>query len=166
MKNIFLVLGIAFFSTAQSQNLRPKREAFVLKVQRNAKQFYAQQVKQTPYFVTDKTLQIYPLEKVNIEVEIKNDTIFSMVSVKENLHPEKTIEIEFCQTVENHEARPAFLYVKNPFPKKLSYNVIAYLIDESEWKQVNKTAKPNWTSLEAWKEVIGSLVLKDWKFEK
>ena len=166
MKNIYILFGIAFFSIAESQNLKPEREAFVLKVQRNAKQFYAQQVKQTPYFVTDKTLQIYPLEKVNIEIEIKNDTIFSIVSVAENLHPEKTIEIEFCQTVEKHQASPAFLYVRNPFPKKLSYNAIAYLVDDSQWKQINKTAKANWTSLEAWKEVIGSLVLKDWKFEK
>lgn len=163
MRNFWLLIGLLAF-TGHSQNLRPERDAFVLQLPRNAKQSFIQQIDKTPYFVEKHTLQIYPHEKVNIEVEIKGDTIFSMASVAENLHPEKTIEIEFCQTVENHAAKPTILYVKNPFPRKLKYNIIAYFVEESQWVNINKFAKPNWTSFDSWNKVISSLVLKDWGF--
>lgn len=173
MRNIWILIGLLPFLGAHSQNLtrgesvaKPERDAFVLKVARNSKQSFIQQIDKTPYFVENNTLQIYPLEKVNIEVELRNDTIYSMTSVAENLNPEKTIEIEFCQTVENHEAKPTLLYVRNPFPRKLKYNIIAYFVEESQWININKFAKPKWTSFDSWNKVISSLVLKDWEFEE
>jgi len=168
--NLFKFFTIALcltFVSGHCQNDDPQREAFVLKVERNAKQFYAQQVEKSPYFAMDRTLQIYPYEKVNVEIEIKADTIFSMKTVQKNLFPERTIEIEFCQTVENHVARPTQLWVKNPFGKKLKYNVIAYSVEDREWQNSSKTAKPKWSSNEIWHtEVVSSLVLKDWKLDK
>lgn len=167
MRKVLAVLALAVFSIGFSQNDLPEREGFVLKVERNAKQFYAQQVDKSPYFAMDKTLQIYPYEKVNVEVEIKADTIFSMKTVTKNLNPERTIEIEFCQTVENHTARPTQLWVKNPFNKKLKYNVIAYSVEDREWRTSPRVAKSNWSSNEIWHtEVVSSLVLKDWKLEE
>ena len=167
MKTIssFFVLFVCAIGFAQ--NDIPTREAFVLKVKRNAKQTYSQQVNESPYFVMDKTLQIYPYEKVNVELEIKSDTIYSMKTVEKNLFPERTLEIEFCQSTENYTAKPTQLWVKNPFGKNLKYNVLAYSIEESEWKNSAKTAKANSSSNEIWtKEVVSSLVLKDWKLEK
>lgn len=163
MGNIWILIALLAFA-GHSQNLRPERDAFILKVPRNAKQSFIQQIDKTPYFVEKNTLQLYAHEKVAIEVEIRNDTIFSMTSVSENLHPEKTIEIEFCQTVENHSAKPAILYVKNPFAGKLKYNIIAYFVEESQWVTINKFARPRWTSFDSWNKVISSLVLKDWEF--
>jgi hypothetical protein len=167
MKKTFILLALLTFAFGFSQNDDPEREAFVLKVERNAKQFYAQQVNQVMYFVVDQTLQIYPYEKVNVEVETRADTIYSMKTVDKNLFPERTIEIEFCQTVENHVARPTQLWIKNPFNKKLKYNVIAYSVEDREWQTTNKSAKANWSSNEIWHtQVVSSLVLKDWKLEK
>ena len=161
----FFVLFVCALGFAQ--NDIPTREAFVLKVKRNAKQTYSQQVNESPYFVMDKTLQIYPYEKVNVELEIKADTIYSMKTVEKNLFPERTLEIEFCQSIENYTAKPTQLWMKNPFGKNLKYNVLAYSIEESEWKNSAKTAKANSSSNEIWtKEVVSSLVLKDWKLEK
>ena len=46
---------------------------------------------------TTEIITKYFFVKDEIEAEIKADSIFSMKSVKENLHPEKTIEVEFLQ---------------------------------------------------------------------
>lgn len=48
----------------------------------------------SPYFVREKILQIYSGEKLFIEVEIEKKEIISMKVVKENINPEKTIEVE------------------------------------------------------------------------
>ena len=166
MKTISCFFALFVCVLASAQNDIPMRDAFVLKVKRNVKQTYFQQVNQSPYFVTDKILQIYPYEKVNVEIEIKADTIYSMKTVEKNLFPERTLEIEFCQSAENYTAKPTQLWVKNPFGKNLKYNVLAYSIEESEWKNAAKTAKARSSSSEMWKkEVVSSLVLKDWKLE-
>lgn len=164
MKNFFPAVALLSFTLAQSQNLLPEREAFLLKIPRNAKQSFIQEIGRTPYLIEDKTLQIYPHERINLEFEIKADTIFSMATVAKNLNPERTVEIEFCQTVENNKARPVF-FLKNPFGKKLTYNLIVYDVEESQWQTTAKTANPNWTSRQAWGKVISSLVFKDWKLE-
>ncbi|MFT3796755.1 hypothetical protein [Flavobacterium sp.] len=169
MKYSIILAGLLAFSNGfsqQAQNDKPEREAFTLKVERNAKQFYAQQVERSPYFAMEKTLQLYPYEKVLVEVEIKADTIHSMKTVEKNLNPERTFEIEFCQTVKEHTARPTQLWIKNPFGKKLKYTVLYHSIEDREWRTVSKTARKNWSSNEVWPtEVVSSLVLKDWELE-
>ena len=119
---LFLSLFFSLtFMVCNSQNEKPNREAFKLNIAVNLKQDYGMEVTQTPYFVKSKTLQIYPGEKVLIEAEIKADSIFSMKSVKENLHPEKTIEVEFLQDAKDRNNISMFLNVKNPFDKTAWY---------------------------------------------
>lgn len=163
MKNLLPAVALFSFALAQSQNLLPGREGFLLKLPRNAQQAFIQEIGKTPYLIEDKTLQIYPGEKVNLEIEIKADTIYSMATVLHNLHPERTIEIEFCQTIENHKAKPSQVYVKNPFNKQLIYTAIVYDVEESQWQTTAKTAKPNSTGRDNWPEIISSVVFKDWK---
>ena len=105
MKSIvtLFILFISQISIAQNQN--PQREAFKLKLPVDGVHFFEQDVKSTPYFVHNDILQIYPVEKVFVEVELKNDTIFSMKTVNKNLNPTFTIEIEFSQKVKDGKKR-------------------------------------------------------------
>ena len=168
MKKLICLCALVAYtaSNAQESNLHPERSGFILRVPRNVKQTYVLQINPGRYFAQDKILQLYPHEKVWIEVEIKADTVYSMTSVKENLHPEKTLEIEFCQTVEKGTAKPTQVWIKNPFDRKLVYNSLVYSIEDSKWQSDSHTAKAKWSSNEIWrKETISSVVLKDWKFE-
>ncbi|HMI08316.1 MAG TPA: hypothetical protein VK528_12260 [Flavobacterium sp.] len=166
MKNLFILLGILSLSIVQSQNLKPDREAFTLKVQLNKKQFYTQDINNLPYFPEAGTLQIYPDERINIEVEVLNGTIISLTSVAENVHPEKTIEIEFCQVIEDHITKSAQIFIKNPFDKKLKFKTVTYVINDSEWIPEPRSAKAKATECLVWKQTLGSFVMKDWELEK
>lgn len=165
MKNLLSAVALLSLALAQSQNVMPEREGFLLKIPRNAKQSFIQEIGKAPYLIEDKTLQIYPGEKINLEIEIKADTIYSMATVVKNLHPERTIEIEFCQTIENHMAKPSQIFIKNPFNKQLTYTAIVYDVEESQWQTLARTARRNWTSRDNWQQIISSVVLKDWKLE-
>lgn len=165
MRKLLVLIGIFSLGLGYAQNLKPNRSPFALKVQVNSKQFYAQQIADSPYFAEEKTLRLYPDEKVFIEVVIENGTTTALTSVSENLHPEKTFEIEFCQTIKNNITIASELYIKNPLGKKLKYNCLVYAIDSSSWEPQNYTAKAKYTTEQTWTTVLGSIVIKDWIFE-
>jgi len=83
---ILLSLSLAF---TYAQNKKPNREAFTLTLPVDGEQYYEWDVKNSPYFVDEKVLQIYPGEELFVEVEIENNEIISMKVVEENLNPEK-----------------------------------------------------------------------------
>src|SRR5690606_6698521 len=117
MKNIFLLLFNLLTLLSFSQNEKSYRDSFYLNIVMNSEQNYGMNVESSPYFVKDYILQIYPTEKLFIETEVKNDTIYSMKVVKENLYPEKTITVDFKQSAEDRSKVSMFLTVKNPFDK-------------------------------------------------
>jgi len=82
-----------------SQNDKPERNTYTLKLPVDSINFYEQEVKSGPYFVADKVLQMYATETIFIEVESKKSEIISMKTVKENINPEKTITVTLTQTV-------------------------------------------------------------------
>lgn len=166
MRRFLSVIGLLAFAVCQAQNENPNREAFVLKVQRNSKQSFIQQIQSTPYFIEQGALQLYPNEKVYVELDVRDGVIVSMQTVAQNLNPDQTIEIEFCQFIEHDAAKPTLLYIKNPFDKKLKYDAIAYQIEESQWVTEAQSADKKYTSVQKWPMVISSLVFKNWAFEK
>lgn len=169
MKRLFIFFGILSFALAQAQtenlNLKPEREGFALKVSFNQNQSYIQEIPKSSYFAEEKTLQIYPGENVALEVEMEKDNIVSLTSVNENRKPEKTLEIEFCEVVENNITKSALLYIRNPFEKKLKFTTLVYDINHSEWKTETHEIKAKETSVEKWEIVLGSIVIRDWKLE-
>ena len=165
MKKLLILIGLFSVSFACAQNLKPNRLPFALKVQVNSKQFYAQQISDSPYFAEEKTLQLYPDEKVFIEAVIEDANISSLISVSENLHPEKTFVIEFCQTIVNNISTSSELYIKNPFEKKLKYNCLVYVIDSSSWEPQYYVATSKMTTKKSWDTILGSIVIKDWILE-
>ncbi len=167
MRFFLIIAFIISFQLSYAQNLKPMREPFTLKLPVDGKQFYEDEIKSTPYFPRPTLLQIYPNEKLNIEVEIKADTIFLMQVVKENLHPEKTIEIEFTQMVKDNKSEMMMLKVKNPFDAKLSYKARMYVIGNDKWIGTSIIPViPKLIGYETWNEVIISLALYNWKLIK
>ncbi|KOS05052.1 hypothetical protein AM493_02645 [Flavobacterium akiainvivens] len=168
MKNLlittFMLLGLMAFA----QNDLPNREAFTLKLAVDNDQFYEMDVEKSAYLPAEKVLQIYPGEKVFVEAEIKADTIFSMKTVKEIKFPERTISIEFKQSVKEdgkgHEQM--LLSVKNPFGKYLAYNAAMYIVGHDEWIDTSIIpVYPKIVGYEMWNDVIISIVLHSWRLQ-
>ncbi len=166
MKNIFLIIFGLQTLMCFSQNEKINRETFNLNIVVNEENNYSMEVQSSPYFVSENILQIYPTEKLFIETEIKNDTIFSMKIVKENLHPEKTIIVNFKQSAEDRTKISMFLNVKNPFDKNLIYKAHMFTPYGNEWKSTSIIPiKPKLSGIEIWPHAIISLALTDWKLE-
>ena len=166
MKTFFLLLLILFTSLGFSQNEKDNREPFYLNIVVDSDNNYGMDVQASPYFVKDDILQIYPTEKLFIETEVKNDTIYSMKVVMENLHPEKTIVVDFKQSAEDRTKISMFLNVKNPFDKNLIYKASMFTPFNNELKATSIIpVKPKLSAIEIWPHAIISLVLTDWKLE-
>ena len=165
-KVIMAMLLSLSFTFTYAQNEKPNREAFTLKLPVDGKQYYEQNVENSPYFVKEKVLQIYPSEKLFVEVEIEKEEIISMKVVKENLNPEKTIEIELTQTVEGKKSKFMMLKILNPFEKDLEYKAMMFIVGHNKWINTNVfPVKAKLSSFEIWNDVIITLVLTEWKLK-
>ena len=89
VKTLLTILLSLTLGFSYAQNEVTNREEFTLKLPVDGEQFYEQKVEKSLYFVKENVLQLYPGEKLFIEVEIKKKEIISMKIVKENLNPEK-----------------------------------------------------------------------------
>ena len=124
MKLILTHLFFLITSLLFSQNATLNRDAFLLKLPINKPQFYKQNVKASPYFVKAHTLQLYTGEKLFIEIETTNNSINAMTVVRENLNPEKTIEVELYQKTEGRLNKGITLKLKKPFEKDIEYKTV------------------------------------------
>lgn len=165
-KNLFIIiLFIANF--CYSQNEIKEREPFVLKLAVDNEQFYQMDIPKSKIFVKENIIQIYPTEKLNVEVEIKNDTIYSMKVVDKIVEPKRTIQIEFLQNVKDKKPEGMMLKVTNPFDRKLNYNAMMYIVGHNKWLSTSIIPiLPNLVNYETWNDVIITLVLEKWRFEK
>jgi hypothetical protein len=157
-----LILSLTFGYTF-AQNEKPDRDEFTLKLPVDGEQFYEQKVEKTPYFVKENVLQIYPGEKVFVEVETKKKKITSMQVVKENLAPEKTIEIALIQNTKDGKSQSMMLNIVNPFKYDLEYKAMMFIVGHNQW--INTSVLPVKAKLavyETWQDVIITIVLSDW----
>jgi len=166
VKVIMVALLSLSFSFTYAQNEKPNREAFTLQLPVDGVRYYEQKVEKSPYFVREKILQIYPGEELLVEVEIERNEIISMKVVKENLNPEKTIKINFTQTVEERKSKFMMLEIINPFEKDLEYKAMMFIVGQD--RLINTNVLPveaKLISYEIWPDVIISLVLTEWKLK-
>jgi len=111
-------------------------------------------------------LQIYPGEKLFIEVETSKSEITSMRVVKENLNPQKTIMVDFTQTTKGKKSESMMLKIVNPFEKDLEYKAMMFTVGHDKWIDTNVyPVRAKLTSFEMWSDVIITLVLSDWKLK-
>ena len=165
MRNAFPLLFLLLFWNAGAQ-YKTLRDAFVLEMPINGTQSFKMEVPQKPYFVTDGALQLYPFEKLFLEVEIKKDTIFAMHVVSQNLNPKNTIEIELMQQSHNGLHENMTLSIKNPFKKPLVYTAEIYTFARRKWTPTSiMPVAPKSSGFEIWNDAILTMVLSDWAFE-
>lgn len=165
-RTIYLMLTLVT-SFCYSQNETKEREPFVLKLAVDSEQFYQMNIDKSKYFVKENILQIYPTEKLNVEVEIKKDTIFSMKVVNKIVEPKRTVQIEFFQNIKDNMPEGMMLKVTNPFDRKLNYNALMFIVGNNKWLSTSIIPiQPNLVNYETWKDVIITLVLEKWRFEK
>jgi hypothetical protein len=153
----------SLFILGYSQNDKPERDGFQLKLAVDSINFYEQQVNKMPYFVKEKVLQIYPTEKIFIEVDVNKSEIVSMKTVKENINPKKTITVELTQSTKNRKHELTMLKITNPFKKELKYKAIMYIVGHNKWIPTSTLpVEAKLITYETWDEVIITLVLSDW----
>lgn len=166
MKKLILLITLILSSSLHSQNEKPTRNSFKLDIAADETHQYSMEVKESPYFVKENIIQIYCGEKVFIECEINGDLITKMKVVKNNINPEKTIEIDFTQNAENRKEINTMLIVKNPFTKTLYYEAIMFTPISKEWKSTSTIPiRPNLQNFEMWPHSIITLVLENWKLK-
>lgn len=164
-KQLLLILTLGLISlNLFSQNESPFRQEFDLKLPVDGEKYYQQKVAKSPYFVKDKILQIYPGEKLFIEIVQTKNAVDSMKVVKENINPNKTITVELTQNVKDRKSESMILKIVNPFDKDLEYKAMMYIVGHNKWIQTNVLpVKSKLTGYETWSDVIITLVLSDWK---
>ena len=127
---------------------------------------YVADLPANPYVGPKNTVQIYPGEEVFIEVEQQDGIIEKMTAVKENIHPGKTIIISFKQVVKNKVCESTMLSVNNPFPYKLIYGAMILSLKQ-KWIETDVyPVEAGLYGYEVWPDVIVSIGLAKWKFEK
>lgn len=164
---ILLLSTLSIFSTfCSAQNDKEYRDTFTLKLPVDSAQFYQQEVPESRYFVKDGVLQIFPGEHLFIETETKGTRITAMKVVKENLNPEKTIEVTLSQTTENRKHEQMMLEVRNPFDKKLNYEAMMYVVGRKDWIKTRIiSVRPRLMNFEMWNDIIITLVLSNWSIK-
>jgi hypothetical protein len=134
--------------------------------QTNIKLVYEQEVESSPYFVTSKALQIYPSEKLFIEIESNTDSITSMKVVREKLNPSKTIEVSLHQEVNETNGNAMFLKIVNPFSQLLKAEVYLQLLKDGRWtKSTILPIQANGSGTEVWYDALLSIGIHNWKLE-
>lgn len=162
MKNILAILFLTLNCFAQE-----KRSELKIDLVFDAENNYSMTIPESPYFVKDNVLQIYPGEELNIETEIKNDSIISMKVVKVVEYPERTINILFFQDAKDRTKTQMMLVVKNPFDKKLLYDAAIYIPTHQQWSKTSIIPiQPNLVNYEIWPDVIATMALENWRFVK
>jgi len=167
MRKLIFLIVLVINAICYSQNEVPQREPFTLNLIVNNNEPYVMDLKKGDYFINKKVLQIYSSEKLNVEVELKNDTIYSMKVVKNITNPKNTITIELNQDVKDQKSLGSTLSVKNPFDKKLTYNAVMFIVGVNKWIPTDVVpVAPNQIHYEKWDDVLVTLVLDKWALEK
>jgi hypothetical protein len=168
MKVSALVLCSVFMSAicfGQSNDL-PQRDAFKLNIAVDDTNFYSADIKASAYVLPDNAIQLYPGEEIFVEVELSNNEIKSMKTVKSNLHPEKTLTISFSQQTDGKIHKGMMLKIENSFDKKIEYKATMFLMRYNKWAPTTVLPiQPKLSSYETWHDIIVTIALTGWEFK-
>lgn len=162
ISSFVLTTAICFGQT----NDLPQRDAFQLNIAVDDTSFYNAEIKASAYILPDNTIQLYPGETIFVEVELTKNEIKSMKTIKENLHPEKTLIISFSQQTEGKVHKGMLLKIENPFKKQLEYKATIFLMKYNKWAPTNVLPiQQKLSSFETWPDIIVTIALTGWKFK-
>lgn len=147
-----------------AQNKITVRDSFNLTLMIDETSFFESLVEESPYFIKNDILTIYPTESLNIEVNIKNDSISTLNVVKNVINPDKTIQVNFTQFREGRNNLGMVLKIKNPFDKYLIYKAARLMVDNGRVLPSNVLPiPPGKEGVEIWEDIIFCLYIGDWK---
>jgi hypothetical protein len=127
---------------------------------------YEEDIQATPYVLPKNTIQLYPGEKIYVEVEQENNEIKSMTAVKEIKDSSKTLIISFTQTLKKKVHESMMLNIHNPFSTALAYDAQIYLLAQKKWGNTDVyPVEARLSGIEIWPDVITSIGLGHWKFQ-
>ncbi|MET0637936.1 MAG: hypothetical protein ABWZ25_18030 [Chitinophagaceae bacterium] len=169
MKNVLLISSILFLYIGRieaQKNDVLTRVPYTLKMIVDDSTFYEEKINAVPYIFPNRSLQMYPGEKIFLEVELKNNEIADMKPVKENENPSRTLILEFIQHTENNVHKRMSLVVTNPFPSTLTYKAKIFPLSVKNWVSTSiYPVSPGLLGIELWPDLITSIALGDWKFK-
>lgn len=165
---IFLIVLVSFsFCLYGQDSTQLKRTPYKLIVAVDKKSFYEEDLKEAVYVLPENTIQLYPGETLYIEVEQENGIIKNMNAVKEIKNPSIIITLSFTQTAAKKVHELMMLKINNPFSTSLIYKASIFLFKQKRW--VNTNVYPVMAGLsayETWPDIITSIGLSNWAFEK
>jgi hypothetical protein len=142
-----------------------KRTPYKLIVAVDKKNYYEEELKAAAYVLPDKTIQLYPGEKLYAEVELEDGVVKSITAVKEIKDPSKTLTISFTQNTNDKVHEMIMLKIDNPFTKTLHYTAGIFLFKQKKWVGTDVyPVRPGISGIETWPDIITSIALSDWKF--
>lgn len=160
-----LLFYYCIITLSLAQNKSVKRDAFELTLPLDNGNMYIQKVPESNYFVSQTDLQIYPTEELFIEVELDGLNIKSLLPVKENYNPKRTLIVSFNQETKSGKSSIMILKIVNPFPFHLNYKTLIYKAKTQKWIHYKPaTIKAKSTSYEMWNETVATIVIKYWNF--
>lgn len=165
-----IIISLTLFLTCcmsfcQSNDLLA-RSAFTLKLPIDKTHFFQAEISPSNYILPDNTIQIYPGEKLYIEINVKKSRIVDMKSVREIKDSTKTIEISLTHVDKDSIYSRTMLDIQNPFKKDLIYKATMYLMKYNKWGPTNVyPVRSNLRSIEIWSDVIVTMALTGWEFK-
>jgi hypothetical protein len=122
------------------------------------KTFYQEDLKEAPFVLPNKAIQLYPGETVFIQVEQIDGAIKTIKAVKEITDSANTLTISFNQITNGKEHQQMMLKVTNPLPYQLSYKAIIFLMQNKKWVPTEVyPVRAGLSGFESWPEIITSI---------
>jgi len=169
-RSIFLLslfLASAGITAFGRQDSLLKRTPYKLSIAVDKKTVYEEMLKEAPYVLPDKTIQLYPGETLFIEVDQTDGNIQSLKAVKEIKDSSKTVILKFVQVVEKKKHAQMMLTVVNPFRYNLVYQANIFLLNQQKWVKTNVyPVFAGISGIETWQDIIISAGLGGWAFQK
>jgi len=166
----YILILVLFFLTAPFNSIGQdspilKRTPYTLRIDVDKVNFYEDRIGATPYVFPNNGMQIYPGERIYVEVEQNDGVIKGMKAVKQINNPKTTLTITFSQVSENKTHQMMMLKIQNPFPKNLTYAAKMFLLKQNKWFDTNVyPVMAGLSAYETWPDIIISLGLGSWKF--
>lgn len=164
MKKLYLII-ILFPFIFNAQNEKLQREAFTLNLTEENGNSFRKEIPMSSYLIGKGILEIYPTEKINLEIEVRNDNIYSKKIVNKITKPKQTITVYFYQNVTKMETR---LNVYNPFKRYiLKYDAEIFLLKREKWVVGEVLqVEPKKEVSEVWVNTMSAAKLWNWKLIK
>jgi hypothetical protein len=166
-KILFLYLCIfsIHFALFGQDSTNLKRPAYKLRVFIDENSFYEANIQSTPYVLPDRTIQLYPGERIYVEVDQVDGNFRNLHATTEIKDSSKTLIITFSQLAMGNIHKSMLLKIANPFPDELKYTA-KILTLRKKW--ISTDVLPVGAGLagfESWPNVIISIALADFEFK-